>query len=56
MKNVLISSFVHGFKDSFRLAICLVVGVASIIGAFSNHTLGERRGDPKRNEQPSSPN
>jgi hypothetical protein len=54
MKNELWNSFKEGFKDSFRLAICLFVGVASIIGAFANHSLDERSATDKHNHQPSS--
>lgn len=54
MKNELWTSFKEGFKDSFRLAICLFVGVASIIGAFANHSLDEKIASGKHNQQPTS--
>lgn len=56
MKNELIKSFVEGFKDSFRLAACLFVSVVAVIGAFSNHGLGDKMGEMKRNGHTSSPN
>lgn len=48
MKNELVESFVTGFKDCFRLAAYLFVAVVSVIGAFSNHSLGEKHVDSKQ--------
>jgi hypothetical protein len=39
MKNELVQSFIKGFKDSFCLAACLFVAVASVIAAFANRDL-----------------
>lgn len=41
MKNELFNSFVNGFKDSFRLAAYLFIGVAAIISSFSNYSLDQ---------------
>jgi hypothetical protein len=41
MKNELVQAFLEGFKDSFRLAACLFMAVASVITAFANRELDE---------------
>jgi hypothetical protein len=52
MNNLLIRSFVEGFKDCFRLAFCLFSGIVSIINAFSDRSLPSHGRDEK---QPNGP-
>jgi hypothetical protein len=47
MKNELIASFVEGFKDSFRLAACLFMAVASVMTAFEKRELCEPGSEKK---------
>jgi hypothetical protein len=54
MKNMLVRSFIEGFKDCFRLAVCLFVGVFSIIEAFSNRSLSLHTSDEKKPNGPVS--
>jgi hypothetical protein len=41
MKNELVASFVEGFKDSFRLAACLFMAIASCITAFEKREMND---------------